>query len=191
VDELLLNQFLLLGAVLFCLGVYGVLARRNAVLVLMSIEPILNAVNINLVALGATLAVGAMGFREDASYSGIGPAFYPGAVAALLALCGVALLREAMTGGFRNLAPPTTALPGAWRGFALVSGSLLASAFLITRAGFPITCALLFTVVAAAFGSRRPLRDLAIGAVVSLILHWIFAKGLGLMLPSLTAGGWV
>jgi NAD(P)H-quinone oxidoreductase subunit 4L len=53
VDDLLLNQFLLLGAVLFCLGVYGVLARRNAVLVLMSIELILNAVNINFIAFGA------------------------------------------------------------------------------------------------------------------------------------------
>ena len=43
-------NFLLLAAVLFCIGVYGVIARRNAVLVLMSIELILNAVNINLVA---------------------------------------------------------------------------------------------------------------------------------------------
>lgn len=50
---MLVNQFLILGAVLFCIGVYGVLARRNGVLVLMSIELILNAVNINLVALGA------------------------------------------------------------------------------------------------------------------------------------------
>jgi NAD(P)H-quinone oxidoreductase subunit 4L len=47
---MLINQFLLLGAFLFCLGVYGVLARRNAVLVLMSVELILNAVNINLLA---------------------------------------------------------------------------------------------------------------------------------------------
>jgi NADH:ubiquinone oxidoreductase subunit K len=46
----LINQFLLLGAFLFCTGVYGVLSRRNAVMVLMSIELILNAVNINLVA---------------------------------------------------------------------------------------------------------------------------------------------
>jgi NADH:ubiquinone oxidoreductase subunit K len=53
VDDLLLNQFLLLGAVLFCLGVYGVIVRRNGVLVLMSIELILNAVSINLVAFGA------------------------------------------------------------------------------------------------------------------------------------------
>jgi NADH:ubiquinone oxidoreductase subunit K len=43
-------NFLLLGAVLFCIGVYGVIARRNAVMVLMSIELILNAVNLNLIA---------------------------------------------------------------------------------------------------------------------------------------------
>ena len=44
---------LMFSAVLFSAGVYGVLARRNAVLVLMSIELILNAVNINLAAFGA------------------------------------------------------------------------------------------------------------------------------------------
>ena len=43
-------NFLLLGAVLFSTGVYGVLARRNAVMVLMSVELILNAVNLNLIA---------------------------------------------------------------------------------------------------------------------------------------------
>ena len=44
------NQFLILAAVLFCIGVYGVIARKYAVLVLMSIELILNSVNINLLA---------------------------------------------------------------------------------------------------------------------------------------------
>lgn len=46
---------LLLSAFLFSVGIYGVLARRNAVLVLMSIEMMLNAVNINLVAFNALL----------------------------------------------------------------------------------------------------------------------------------------
>jgi NADH:ubiquinone oxidoreductase subunit K len=46
---------LLFGAVLFSAGIYGVLARRNAVLILMSIELMLNAVNINLVAFSAAL----------------------------------------------------------------------------------------------------------------------------------------
>jgi NADH:ubiquinone oxidoreductase subunit K len=46
----LVSQFLLLGAALFCIGVYGVIARKNGVMVLMSIELILNSVNINLLA---------------------------------------------------------------------------------------------------------------------------------------------
>jgi NADH:ubiquinone oxidoreductase subunit K len=46
----LVANFLLLGAVLFCIGVYGVLARRNAVMVLMSVELVLNAVNLNFIA---------------------------------------------------------------------------------------------------------------------------------------------
>ncbi len=43
-------NFLLLAAALFCLGVFGVIARKNAVMVLMSIELILNSVNLNLIA---------------------------------------------------------------------------------------------------------------------------------------------
>jgi NADH:ubiquinone oxidoreductase subunit K len=43
-------NFLLLAAVLFCIGVYGVIARKNAVMVLMAVELILNSVNLNLVA---------------------------------------------------------------------------------------------------------------------------------------------
>ena len=43
-------NFLLLSAVLFCIGVFGVIARKNAVMVLMSIELILNSVNLNLIA---------------------------------------------------------------------------------------------------------------------------------------------
>ena len=48
-----INYFLVLSAFLFCTGAYGVLARRNSVLVLMSVELMLNAVNLNLVAFSA------------------------------------------------------------------------------------------------------------------------------------------
>jgi len=51
----ILNQFLILSAFLFCVGMYGVLARRNAVLVLMSVELMLNAVNLNFIAFSARL----------------------------------------------------------------------------------------------------------------------------------------
>ena len=48
-----LVDFQVLAAALFCLGLYGVLARRSAVMVLMAIELMLNAVNVNLVAFSA------------------------------------------------------------------------------------------------------------------------------------------
>jgi NADH-quinone oxidoreductase subunit K len=45
-----LSWYLTLAALLFCVGIFGVLARRNAVGILMGIELMLNAVNLNLVA---------------------------------------------------------------------------------------------------------------------------------------------
>lgn len=45
-----LENFIALSSILFAIGVYGVLARRNAVLILMSVELMLNAVSINMVA---------------------------------------------------------------------------------------------------------------------------------------------
>jgi len=46
---LTLNHFLVLGALLFCIGLYGALAKRNAIAILMGIEIMLNAVNITMV----------------------------------------------------------------------------------------------------------------------------------------------
>ncbi len=45
-----LTAYLVVAAILFCIGIYGALARRNAVSILMAVELMLNAVNINLVA---------------------------------------------------------------------------------------------------------------------------------------------
>ena len=84
---MLLNQFLLLAAVLFSIGVYGVIARRNGVLVLMSIELILNAVNINLVAFGAMWHA-----TDPANLSGQVFALFVIAVAAAEVGVGLALI---------------------------------------------------------------------------------------------------
>ncbi|MCX7875585.1 MAG: NADH-quinone oxidoreductase subunit NuoK [Melioribacteraceae bacterium] len=48
--QVTLQHFLVLSAILFSLGVYGIVTRKNAVMVLMGIELILNAANINFVA---------------------------------------------------------------------------------------------------------------------------------------------
>lgn len=53
---MVVTQFLVLGAALFAFGIYGLLVRRNVVLILLSVELMLNAVNINLVAFESVLA---------------------------------------------------------------------------------------------------------------------------------------
>ncbi|MCC7366616.1 MAG: NADH-quinone oxidoreductase subunit NuoK [Dehalococcoidia bacterium] len=50
-----MENYLILSAIVFSLGVYGVLARRNAVLVLMSVELMLNAVSLNFIAFATYL----------------------------------------------------------------------------------------------------------------------------------------
>lgn len=58
--EIRLEYCLLLAAALFCIGVYGLVTSRNAVRVLMSIELLLNAVNINLLGFSNFLDPGAI-----------------------------------------------------------------------------------------------------------------------------------
>lgn len=55
---LTLNHYLIFSAILFCIGLYGVLSKRNAIAVLMSIELMLNAVNINLIAFSRFVTTG-------------------------------------------------------------------------------------------------------------------------------------
>ena len=53
--EITLNWYMALSAVLFVIGVLGVLLRRNAIVILMSVELMLNAVNLTLVALSKSM----------------------------------------------------------------------------------------------------------------------------------------
>ena len=76
--------FLVLSALIFSVGVYGVLARQHAVMVLLSIELMLNAVNINLVAFAA--------FFERAGVSGQVFALFIIAVAAAEVGVGLAIV---------------------------------------------------------------------------------------------------
>ena len=78
------SYFLVLSALLFSIGIYGVLARQNAVLILLSIELMLNAVNINLVAFASML--------QDAGLSGQVFALFVIAVAAAEVGIGLAIV---------------------------------------------------------------------------------------------------
>ncbi|MFF0116074.1 NADH-quinone oxidoreductase subunit NuoK [Streptomyces prasinus] len=77
-----------LSALLFCTGLYGVLARRNAILVLMSVELMLNAVNLNLVAFDVWLSRTA----EETLHSGQALALFTIAIAAAEIGIGLAIV---------------------------------------------------------------------------------------------------
>ncbi|MET9526761.1 NADH-quinone oxidoreductase subunit NuoK [Streptomyces coeruleorubidus] len=77
-----------LSALLFCTGLYGVLARRNAILVLMSVELMLNAVNLNLVAFDVWLSKTA----EETLHSGQALTLFTIAIAAAEIGIGLAIV---------------------------------------------------------------------------------------------------
>lgn len=77
-----------LAALLFCTGLYGVLARRNAILVLMSVELMLNAVNLNLVAFDVWLSKTA----QDTLHSGQALTLFTIAIAAAEIGIGLAIV---------------------------------------------------------------------------------------------------
>lgn len=79
-----LQYYLMVAAVLFALGAYGVLARRNAVAILMAIELMLNAVNLNLVAFWR--------FQAPEKLNGQAFAIFVFTVAAAEAAVGLALI---------------------------------------------------------------------------------------------------
>ncbi|WP_127499452.1 NADH-quinone oxidoreductase subunit NuoK [Paenibacillus glycanilyticus] len=80
----MLPSYLTMAAILFCIGLYGALVKRNAVIVLLSIELMLNAVNLNLVAFSK--------YGDVPSLTGQVFALFAITVAAAEAAVGVAVL---------------------------------------------------------------------------------------------------
>ncbi|MFD2615513.1 NADH-quinone oxidoreductase subunit NuoK [Paenibacillus gansuensis] len=80
----MLSSYLMLAAILFCVGLYGALSKKNAVVVLLSVELMLNAVNLNLVAFSKYGAAPAL--------TGQIFALFTMAVAAAEAAVGIAIL---------------------------------------------------------------------------------------------------
>ena len=151
--------------------------------------------------IGAGLAFGALSIPSEAGYAGVGPNFLPWLVAAVLALCGVLIVREALTGGFRELEQEAEGSPAPyWPGFIWVSAGLLANAALITSIGFVLSCTLCFML--AVQGLRRAsgqnamqpavlVKDLITGFLIAAPVFWAFTQLLAINLPGLTRTGWL
>ncbi len=157
------------------------------------------AVGVGVLLTGIALAGGAIGISSDAGYGGVGPNFLPWLVSIVLTICGVFILREARTGGFRDLDAPSGAEHAYWPGFVWVTAGLLLNAALITTLGFILSCTLCY--VLAVQGLRRAtgqpsgaprtwLIDVVTGALIAAPVFWTFTQFLAINLPGLTSTGW-
>jgi len=150
--------------------------------------------------LGAGIVVGAFGISSEAGYGGVGPNFLPWVVGLALLACGVALLRQARRGGFRDLDAPSGAERASWPGFVWMSAGILANAALITEIGFILSCTLCFVLAVRGLksaqgrldlGLRAWLVDAAVGLAIAAPVYWMFTKLLAINLPGLTDTGWL
>ena len=143
---------------------------------------------LGVLGLAAFFLVGAMQIRVSPGYAHIGPRFFPFLVSGGLAVCGLALLLEALQprpAGVGEGEPER--LPINWGAVLVVGAALLVQQLLLERAGFVVASALLFWGVAFAFGSRRYARDGLIGVTLAVAAYLAFTYLLDLNLP----GGWL
>jgi len=163
-------------------------------------KPQQTLVGAGTLALGVLLAIGAIGIRSDAGYSGVGPNFLPWLVGIALLVCGGFLLYEARSGGYREMDEPSGAERGDWAGFAWVSAGILLNAALITTIGFILSCTLCFVFAVRGFRSaegrldlsvRAWLIDFLIGFAIAAPVFWMFTQLLAINLPGLTSTGWI
>ncbi len=157
-------------------------------------------VGLAVLLIALALAGGALSIPSAAGYGGIGPSFLPWLVAAVLAACGVLLVRESRTGGYRDMQEPAGAAQGHWAAFAWVSAGLLANAALITTIGFILSCTLCYVLAVqglrraageAAAAPRTMAVDLVTGFAISAPVFWAFTQFLAINLPGLTGTGWL
>lgn len=150
--------------------------------------------------LAGGLAYGALFISSEAGYAGVGPNFLPWVVATVLLICGMALVREALRGGFRHLEIPSGADRGDWKGFAWLSTGVLLNAVLITRIGFVLSCALCFMLAVRglrvsedkpAGNVAQTVKDAITGLLIAAPVFWMFTKLLNINLPGLTGSGWL
>lgn len=147
-----------------------------------------------LVISAAVIALGLFTFyqtqliKADGGYSTLGPRFSPLLVAGALLLIGVLLLRQALTGGWRNMEAATPPEPFFAPAFGWIVGGLAINMVVIGFVGFTLASAVLFVMVTRGFGSRRLVRDGVIGLGLAAIVFVVFTRVLGLALPASPAG---
>ena len=141
------------------------------------------AISLGIVALALFVFVQLASIASDGGYSAVGPRFTPMLVGIALLACGLALLGQALAGGWRDRGPPPDE-PLHGPAFGWIAGGLAVHMAIIAVAGFTVASTLLFVAVARGFGSRRVAHDAIVGAVLAAAVFVFFTRVLGLSLPA-------
>ncbi|WP_245214765.1 tripartite tricarboxylate transporter TctB family protein [Roseomonas indoligenes] len=137
-------------------------------------------VGLFVVLLGLLTLYAAWAIPDSPIYAQVGAKAVPYLIGAVLVLLGIALSISASRGGWSGgLEEEMAAPPTNWRALGLLGAGLAVQLALIDWLGFVIAATIQYVLVCAAFGSRRPLRDLVIGILVTLGAFLGFSRLLG------------
>ncbi len=141
-------------------------------------------ISLVLVFIGAFVIYETRGIAETQGYSQVGPRLFPYIIGTGLTLCGAVLGWHAMSGGWRDVPLDQSGHEAPdWMAFAIISGGIVLHMVLIAWAGFIIASTLMFLLIARGFGSRRAVRDAAVGLALAVAAYFLFTRALGLRLP--------
>jgi len=137
-------------------------------------------ISLALIAIGSFVVYQTQAIAETQGFAQVGPRLFPNIIGAGLTLCGAWLGWQALTGGWRNV-PLDEGEHDApdWLAFAIISAGII----------LHMVLTLLFVFIARGFGSKRPVRDVLIGAVIAILAFLLFTQALGLNLPKGPFGG--
>jgi putative tricarboxylic transport membrane protein len=146
------------------------------------------AIALGLIALAAFVSWQAALIPADGGYSTVGPRFSPLLIAVGLFIAGAKLLYDAWTTGWKGMEGSDPAEPFFAPAFAWIAGGLVVHMIVIGFVGFTLASSWLFFCVARGFGSRRAVRDIAIGFALGAAVYLFFTKVLNLGLPASPLG---
>jgi len=147
------------------------------------------ALALGVVVLGAVIVWQTTEIRLTPINSRVGPRIIPYVIGSGMMVTGLWMMIGILRGhgasaeGGEDSEDVDPTLPTDWVTVGILSASLVAYLILIERAGFVIASTVLFFGAAFGMGSRRYIRDLVIGFVLSLGAFVLFTEGLSLRLP--------
>ena len=129
-------------------------------------------------ALGAFYIGGVFSIAGDAQYAGVGPRVFP-------IIIGSALLMLGITFGasVRRDASAAAGEPVRHAAIGWIVGGLALAVVAMQPLGFPVAAAIVFSLTARGFGSRRLVRDVVMGMALGALVYVVFSRGLGVSLP--------